>query len=70
MQGADKAVADFALEDLLTKEELQNVPQTVSSRHWAGSSQFTFSPDGKAINIKVMGGRAFKIDLATGKIVK
>src|SRR5262249_51057953 len=67
---AGKVLGDYALEDLLTKEELEKVARTVSSRHWAGSTTFEFTPDGKHFALTLKGGRVVKVDLATGKLVK
>jgi hypothetical protein len=64
-----KAVADYALEELLTKAELaEKVPQTASSRHWASGTKFTFPEGGQTFDVELKWGRTFKIDLATGKL--
>ncbi len=65
-----KVLADYALEDLLTKEELEKVLRSVSSRHWAGSTTFEFTPDCKQLSVTLKTGRTIKVDLATGKLVK
>jgi hypothetical protein len=64
-----KVVGDYALEDLLSPEEIkQNVLHTESSRVWAMESTKAFA-EGKW-TITLLWGRRIEADLATGKLVR
>src|SRR5207237_8677063 len=70
LYGAEgKRLADYELEDLLTREEIRSkVVQTVSSRWWAGDTKFAFGPDGKDFTLALKWGRTIRLDLATGRL--
>jgi hypothetical protein len=62
-----QSVADFRLEDLLTKEEIKRyVPRTVSSRLWA--SKATFTLERSFVVIRLQWGRTIRVDLARGTL--
>jgi hypothetical protein len=64
-----KVLADYRLEDLLTGREIeQKVERTVSSRWWATSTKFAFTPNGRQFSIALKWGRTIILDLETGKI--
>lgn len=64
-----KAVADLALEDVLTADEIMNnVLRTVSSRHWTRGAKFAFADDATTFDIDLKWGRTLKLDLTTGKV--
>src|SRR5215213_683483 len=62
-------VADFSLEDLLTKDEIEkNIPQSTSSRWWAGGSDTSIDVENKLVVIKLKWGKALRVSLETGKL--
>lgn len=65
-----KLLKDYALERLLTPEEIeQNVPVSVSSRHWIGNVPgFAFSDDDSHFQIRTQWGKSLVFNLATGEI--
>jgi len=64
-----KLVRDFELEDLLTKEEIENkVARTVSSRHWTDEADLKIENGHFVARLKW--GRTLRIDLSSGKIVE
>jgi hypothetical protein len=63
-----KLVRDFELEDLLTKEEIENkVSRSVSSRHWTDGADFKI--DNGHFVAKLSWGKVIRVELGTGTIV-
>lgn len=64
-----KQRADYALEDLLTAEEIRkNVQQSVSSRWWRRNARLDFEPDGKTLRVQLGWGKTLFVDMETGKL--
>ncbi len=64
-----KIIADFALKDLLSEDEiLKNVDHSVSSRHWADDTKFEFAPTNDQLALTFKWGKKMAISLTTGKI--
>ena len=62
-------VADFALEDLLTKEEIdKHVTRSVSSRWWAEGAEVSIDAERKLTVVKLKWGKAIEVSLETGKL--
>jgi hypothetical protein len=62
-----KVLCDLTLENFLSKEEIgKHVLQTVSSRMWAGKTQFAF--DNTHFIMRMNWGKMVRIELKTGKI--
>jgi hypothetical protein len=60
-----KVLADYQLEDLLTREDIRrHVTQTVSSRWWASGAKCAFSAEGNEFVATLSWGKVIKIDLA------
>jgi len=65
-----EVVADFKLEDLLSKDEIQkNVDQSVSSRNWLRDANTRFDETAEHLVITLKWGKLITLDLKTGKIV-
>jgi len=62
-------VADFALEDLLTKEQIEkHVTRSVSSRWWAEGAEVSIHAERKLAVVKLKWGKAIEVSLETGKL--
>ena len=62
-------VADLALEDLLTKDEIaKHVTQSVSSRWWATGADVRIDNHKQRVVIKLTWGKEIVVSLKTGKV--
>jgi hypothetical protein len=65
------ALADYSLDDVLTKEEIaKHVSQSVSSRWWADGVEVTFHPDRGLAVVKLKWGKLLEVSLKTGKLTR
>jgi hypothetical protein len=71
-----KVIADFKLEDLLTAEEIERLPASVSDRGWSDPDITEFEDrswqeDQLIIRMKYKGwAKVLRLSLSTGKLVK
>ncbi|MBA2733811.1 MAG: hypothetical protein H0U54_13070 [Acidobacteria bacterium] len=74
-----RLIKKYALEDILSADEIKAVPRTTSSRHWGG--QHYIDETNKRLILKVVSNREMpqssgamlrelKIDLTTGNLIK
>jgi hypothetical protein len=64
-----KPLADLALEDLFTADEIvKHAPATASSRHWAGEADFKFDENAGQFVAAMKWGKVIRISLETGKV--
>lgn len=78
--GADgRLVKKFGLEDILSKQELEEIPRSVSSRHWGGEHYLDEAQRQLVLKIttnqKMPHGdeaefRELRVDLASGNIIR
>ena len=62
-------VADYHLDDLLTKEEIdKHVTQSVSSRWWARGAEVSIDADKGFAVVKLKWGKLLEVSLKTGKL--
>jgi hypothetical protein len=62
-------VADYGLEDLLTKEEIdKHVSRSTSSRWWASGAEVSIEPEKKLAVVKLKWGKSISVSLETGKL--
>ena len=62
-------VADYDLEELLSKDELTRVPVSSVGRHWLQGGSTSFDAALHAFAITLSWGRVIHIDLETGRMV-
>jgi len=68
--GKGKLIADKALEDLLTADEIKTLPRSASSRSWTKDAEFRADAVAKQMTITLACGIEMRIDLVTGKVTR
>lgn len=63
-------IADLDLEDFLTAKEIDNVPHSVSSRHWKTDANIRVGYKNELLYIDLAGGVKISIELKTGEVLR